>query len=197
MNPIATTFTAGATLYAVIHHTDGTVWNDSLEVFEAYDDAKWAQYAIPLTEQGSSGYYRGTFPAGAKGDFLTTEVVYQQAGGSPTLGDAPATGVGQSQGFDVAAIAASVVAASNLNKSLLSMIQGAVTSGGTSTASKIFTDLADTDNYVYKGRIVVWTSGVLIRQVGNIIAFNGTEHSVTVGGPFTQAPGVADTFIIV
>jgi hypothetical protein len=197
MNPIETTFTTGATLYAVIHHTDGTVWNDSLEVFEAYDDSKWAQYAIPLTEQGSSGYYRGTFPAGAKGDFLTTEVVYQQAGGSPTLGDAPATGVGQSQGFDVAAIAASVVAASNLNKSLLSMIQGAVTSAGVATASKFFTDLADDTDYVYVGRIVVWTSGVLIRQVGNITVYNGLEKSITVGGPFTQAPGVADTFIIV
>lgn len=196
-NPIETTFSSGATLYAVIHHTDGTVWNESLQVFEAYDDAKWAQYAIALTEQGSSGYYRGTFPAGAKGDFLTTEVVYQQAGGSPTLGDAPATGVGQSQGFDVAAIAKSCVAAQRLAISLGGMITGAVTSAAAPTASEFTTDLPDTANNVYQGRLMLFYTGGLLRQVANIAAFNGTTKAIKVAGPYTAAPGVADAFIIV
>ena len=196
MNPLETTFSSGATLYAVIHNPDGRIWNNVMEEWEAFNEANWAEYAVPLTEQGTSGYYRADFPAGAA-DILSSDVVYQQAGVAPDTVDAPATGIGQSQGVDIAAIKSSVVAASNLNKSLLTMIQGAITSGGTSTASKVFTDLADDTDYVYVGRIIVFTSGVLVRQVGNITAFNAIEHSVTVGGPFTQAPGVADTFIIV
>jgi len=195
MNPLETTFTSGATLYAVIHHPDGRVWNNVMEAWEAFNNANWAEYAVPLTEQGSSGYYRADFPAGAA-DILSSDVVYQQAGVAPDTVDAPATGIGQSQGVDIAAIKSSVIAASNLNKSLLSMIQGAVTSAGVATVTKFFTDLPDTAN-VYPGRIAVWTSGALIRQVGNITAYNGLEKSLTVGGPFTQAPGVADTFIIV
>jgi len=195
MNPLETTFTTGGTLYAVIHHPDGRVWNNVMEAWEAFNNANWAEYAVPLTEQGASGYYRADFPAGAA-DILSSDVVYQQAGVAPDTVDAPATGIGQSQGVDIAAIKSSVIAASNLNKSLLSMIQGAVTSAGVATASKFFTDLSDTVS-VYPGRIVVWSSGPLIRQVGNITAYNGLEKSITVGGPFTQAPGVADTFIIV
>lgn len=196
LNPIETTYSSGSTLYAVIHHTDGRVWNNIEEAWEAFEDAKWAQYAIAMTEQGSSGYYRAEYPAGA-GGVLTTEVVYNQAGGTPALGDAPATGVGQSQGVDVAAIKTNVIAASNLQKSLSSMIQGAVTALGTSTASKIYTDLSDAAANVYQGRIMIWTSGALIRQVGNILSYDATDNFLIVSGPFTEAPGVADTFIIV
>ena len=196
MNPIETTYSSGSTLYAVIHHTDGRVWNDIAELWEAFNNSKWVQYSIPLTEQGVSGYYRASYPAGAAG-VLTTEVVYNQAGGSPSTVDAPATGVGQSQGVDVAAIKASVVAASNLERSLSSMIQGAVTSLGVSTAFIIYTDLNDTDPNVYQGRIMVFLDNALIRQVANITAFNPILKTITVAGPYTEAPGVADTFIIV
>ena len=196
MNPVETTYSSGSTLYAVIHHTDGRVWNDITELWEAFDDSKWVQYSIPLTEQGASGYYRAAYPAGAAG-VLTTEVVYNQAGGSPGTVDAPATGVGQSQGVDVAAIKTNVVSASNLEQSLSSMIQGAVTAIGTSTASKIYTDLSDAAANVYQGRIIIFTSGVLIRQVANILSYDETDNFLTVAGPFTAAPALADTFIIV
>ena len=196
-NPIETTFTSGATLYAVVHHTDGRVWNDSLQAWEAFDDSKWAQYTIPLTEQGHSGYYRANFPSGASGDFLTTEVVYQQAGGTPATIDAPATGIGQSQGVDVAAISKSVTAAARLALSLGLMKTGSVTSSGTSTVSKIYTDLDDTADNVYQGRLISFTSGALICQMANIASYNAAEHSITVAGAFTEAPGIADTFIIV
>ena len=196
LNPIETVFSSGVTLYAVIHNPDGTIWNNVDLAWEAYNGANWAEYAVPLVEQGASGYYAGAFPAGAAG-VLTSDVVYKQAGGSPPTIDAPATGIGQSQGVDVAAIKASVVAASNLNKSLLTMIQGAVTSSGTSTASKIYTDLSDTADDVYQGRIVVFTSGDLIRQVANIAAYDGAGKFLTLAGAFTEAPAVADAFIIV
>ena len=196
-NPIETTYSTGSFLYAVIHHTDGRVWDEALQGWYTFNDANWASYAIPLNEQGASGYYRADFPAGAVGDFLTTEVVYNQAGISPSTIDAPATGIGQSQGVDVAAIAKSCVAASRLALSLGGMITGAVTSTPASTASAFPTSLNDTTNDVYQGRLVLFTSGALIRQVANIIFYNGTTKVLTVAGPFTEAPGVDDTFIVV
>lgn len=39
MNPIETTFSSGAILYAVLHHTDGRVWNNvALEFGKEYAD---------------------------------------------------------------------------------------------------------------------------------------------------------------
>lgn len=197
MNPIETTYSTGSTLYAVVHHTDGRIWNDVAQAYQAYNGASWAQYAIPLTEQGSSGYYRADFPAAAAGDFLTTEVVYNQAGVAPDTVDAPATGIGQSQGVDVAAIAKSVVAAARLALSLGGMITGTVTGAVAATTTAFPTTLNDAADNVYQGRLVLFYSGALIRQVGNIAAYDSVNGLVTVAGPFTEAPGVADAFIIV
>ena len=196
LNPIETAFTSGVTLYAVIHSPAGTVWNNTTSAWVAYAGGSWADYAVPLTEQGASGYYSAAFPAGAAGAILPSEVLYQQAGGTPATTDAPATGVGQSQGVDVASISASVVAAINLSLSALSMKQGAVAATPASTALKIYTNLTDTVN-AYGGRLLIFTSGVLIRQVANIVSFTPTGAYLTLAGALTAAPAVADTFIIV
>lgn len=196
-NPIETTYSSGSNLYAVIHHTDGRVWDEALQIYSAFNEANWASYAIPLTEQGTSGYYRATFPAGAVGDFLTTEVVYNQAGIAPATVDAPATGVGQSQGVDVAAIAKSCIAASRLALTLGGMATGSVTSAVAASASSFPTTLDDADANVYQGRLVLFLTGNLIRQVANIAAYTPINGIISVAGPFTEAPGVADAFIIV
>lgn len=196
MNPIETVYTSGSTLYAVVHHTDGRVWNQVNQAFEAYNAANWAEYAVPLVEQGASGYYIGTFPAGAAG-VLTSDVVYQQAGGTPATIDAPATGIGQSQGVDVAAIRTSVTAASNLNISALSMIQGVITATGTTTASKIFTGLTDSGINIYQGRLFIVTSGAIVRAVANIASYNQTEKSITLAGALPAVPATGVTFLIV
>lgn len=195
LNPIETTYSSGSTLYAVAHHTDGRIWNNTLLVWESYNDARWAQYAIPLTEQGVSGYYRADYPEGA-GGILSTEVVYNQAGVAPALGDAPATGVGQSQGVDVAAVKTDVDAASNLQKSLSTETQGAITSSGVSTDSMLFTDLDDLLD-VHQGRLLIMTSGDCLRAVANIASYNPVTHALSLAGPLPAAPGVADSFIIV
>lgn len=196
MNPIETVYASGSTLYAVIHKGDGTVWNDVAQTYQAYNGANWASYAIPLVEQGG-GYYYGTFPAAAAGDFLTTEVVYLQAGGAPDLVDAPATGVGQSQGVDVAAIKNSVLAAQNLNLSALSMKQCTIVATGTTTAMKLFTDLTDAGINIYQGRIVVVTSNALIRAVANIASYNQTEKSITLAGTLPGVPALGTTLLII
>jgi hypothetical protein len=197
MNPIETVFSSGSNLYAVIHHADGRIWKEIAQEWQDYNDANWLSYGVALTEQGASGYYRSNFPAGAVGDFLTTEVVYNQAGVYPALGDAPATGIGQSQGVDVAAIAKSCLAAQRLALSLGGMVVGAVTSAISPTALSFSTDLPSIKNNTYQGRLILWATGALKDEVGNISASAAANGKVVVNGPFTEAPGVADAFIIV
>lgn len=53
---------SGQTLYFTVHDSSGNLWNGS--AFEAFSSANWATYVIAFTEQGTSGYYKGSFPAG-------------------------------------------------------------------------------------------------------------------------------------
>ena len=118
-----------------------------------------------------------------------------QAGVAPSLGDAPATGVGQSQGSAIGAIEDSVSAADNLKANLNSMAQG-VTIAGTLSTSQATTSLQDATNSVYKGRLLVWTSGALLRFVSYITGYDGATKKLTFGTlPF--APALGDSFIIV
>jgi hypothetical protein len=193
---IETVFSTGAMLYTVIHNpNDGTIWNTANSAWETFNASVWAQYAISMTEQATTGYYEANYPTAISG-VLTTEVCYQQSGSSPAISDAPATGIGQSQGSNVAAIANSTTAASTLAISVGTMPTGAIVSG-TLTSTAFTTSLADTTDNVYQGRLIIFTSGALVRQVGNITAYSGSTFTIMVGGAFTSAPSAGDTFIIV
>lgn len=74
---------SGRTLYAVVRNTAGQVWNGTS--FEAYNASNWATYDIALTEQSTSGYYVGNFPAVAAGVYPVE--VRHQSGGGPAVGD--------------------------------------------------------------------------------------------------------------
>lgn len=196
---LETIYTVGATLYAMVRRrSDGFTWNTALNGgdggFEAWNAGNWAQYAIALTEQATSGYYTADYPL--VGDEFTGEVVYAQAGGTPAPGDAPPFSLTSSNGANVAAVAGNAESAANLGASLSAMQVGAVIAGAL-TASSFPTDLESTTNSAYQGRVVVFTSGVLIQQVGNIISYDGATRTIGVGGPFTAAPAASDTFIIV
>lgn len=82
--------TTGRTLYAVVRTTVGTVWNGA--AFVAFNAADWATYDVALTEQGTSGYYVGDFPAVAAGVYDVE--VRDRAGGSPVITD-PVAGSGE------------------------------------------------------------------------------------------------------
>ena len=92
---IQTFYSSSATLYAHIRDSAGAVWNGSS--FESYNASNWANYDVALSEDGTSGYYKVTFPgaisAGKYGLFI-----YSQTGGSPAEGDRP-VGTGSIQ-FD-------------------------------------------------------------------------------------------------
>lgn len=56
-------YLTGRTLYAIVRSPAGDVYNTAAAAFEPYNPANLADYDHPLAEQGSSGYYAGTFPA--------------------------------------------------------------------------------------------------------------------------------------
>ena len=192
--PIEITGVSGLTIYAVLHHPDGRLWNATTTEWESFNAGNWALYATPLTEQGNSGYYRANFPTEITG-VLVTDALYSQGGGTPSLGDAPAIGVGQSQGSAIAAVGDSVVAADHLRANLLLMPQG-VAIAGTLTITQMTTDLTDTADNVYIGRLVIWTSGNLIRRAAYVTAYAGATKKLTFGA-VPVAPAVDDEFIIV
>ena len=73
------------TLYAHLRDNTGDVWNGS--AFVDYAVGNWTDYDITLTEDGSSGYYKGTFPSTASAGRYTW-IVYERTGGTPAAGDA-------------------------------------------------------------------------------------------------------------
>ncbi|MES2155454.1 MAG: hypothetical protein V4510_10000 [bacterium] len=194
--PIETTGATGLSLYAVSHHPDGRVWNTTLNSglggWEAYNGGHWAQYAIALTEQGTSGYYRGTYPAAISG-VLTSEVIY--ANGTPTLGDAPYAGPAQSQGANVAAVAGDAAVPAKMQASLSSMVLGAVIAG-TLEAAAFTTDVTNSNVNAYAGRSLYFTTGDLAGQGSTITGYDPDSGTITVAGAFTGAPSADDVFII-
>lgn len=84
---------SGKTVYSILMNGNGRVWNGSDQVFEAFNTANYSDYAVTLTEKGSSGIYFGDFPAG-----ITTEDTYEVfhfliiTGSTPAEGSDPVAG---------------------------------------------------------------------------------------------------------
>lgn len=193
--PLETFTVTGQFPYVVIHHPEGWVWNttllDGAGDWEPFNGGHWAQYAIPLTEQTGSGYYSAPYPA-AIGDVLTTDVVYY--GETPTLGDNPGGGT-NSQGTNIAAIAADAAVPQSLQRSLATMVRGAVIAG-TLTTTAFTTDVVNAEVNAFQGRSVLFATGALAGQGGVISAFDPDTGLLTVTGAFTAAPAVDDVFVI-
>jgi hypothetical protein len=72
----------GVIAYAIIRNNAGLVWNGSS--FEAYNSANWATYAVSLTEQASSSYFKASFPSAISAGIYSF-VIHQ--GSPPAIGD--------------------------------------------------------------------------------------------------------------
>lgn len=81
---------SGQTAYCVIHASDAKIANGVST--EVYNGTNWATYVNTLAEQGTTGYYTGTFPSYLPAGKYTL-VFYQQPGGSAAVGD-PVIGSG-------------------------------------------------------------------------------------------------------
>jgi hypothetical protein len=198
---IETIYQTGSVLYAVVRRrSDGQVWNTTLNAgaggFEVYDSGHWAQYAIALTEQAGSGYYSAAYPVNIV-NTLTSEVLYVRVGGSPASGDAPPFNIGMSQGQSVAAVGGNAVDAANMAAALSTQIIGAAV-GSVPGPLSVTTNLTDTTDDVYLGRVIIWTSGAMIRQAARISAYDGTTKVLSVlAWPSNLTPSNGDTFVIV
>ena len=192
-NPIETGYITGRTIYVVIHY-NGQVWNTGTNLFENYNSAHWANYAISLNEQSGSGYYSASYPSQIAAGTLSTEVIYQQTGGSPALGDT-IIGLGASQGVNMMQVAYDQNAVLNFQKSASTIVQATAVTGTLST-TQMTTNLTVAVNDFYVGRIIIWTSGSLQNQATNITAYDGATKKLTFTA-VTSAPANNDTFVIV
>lgn len=193
---IEAVFTAGQTVYAIIRNRlNGHVWNTNTQAFEAFNSGNWAQYAIPLTEQAGSGYYSAARPSGVSG-FLTSDSIYQQGGGSPTLGDTPATNILYGAGDNIAGMAGDGIAASRMQAALSTESEGTVASG-TISASQFPTSLTDVASNLYQGRVLIMTSGLAAKCASIIASYNPTGGVIGLTAPLAVTPSLGDAFVIV
>lgn len=96
---------------------------------------------------------------------------------------------------NMTAVSGSSTAADNLELSALSIIPGTAQSGTLST-TQMSTNLSETTDDHYIGRIIIWTSGNLVGQASDITDYAGTNGVLTFTA-VTEAPSNSDTFIIV
>lgn len=96
---------------------------------------------------------------------------------------------------DAVAISGSTDAADKLEASAETIVIGAAAAGTLST-TQMTTNLTEATNDHYNGRIIIWTSGVLIRQATDITDYAGATKMLTYTA-VTEAPGNGDTFVIV
>jgi hypothetical protein len=86
-NELSASYTTGSVLYAVILNASGQAYNTATPAFEAINGANWANYAINFAEQGTTGLFLASVPAGISAAGRYSVKVYLRAGGSPALGD--------------------------------------------------------------------------------------------------------------
>lgn len=153
--------TTGRTLYAVIRTSVGTVWNTNSAAFEAFNAANWTDYDIAMTEQGTTGYYAGTFPPAISSGVYEVEV-RDRGGSSPAVSDALA-GSGEIQWSGTAVVSLASLIASIVAGVFAFVTEGAFTfveilrgmaafvmgkASGGNTAAPVFRDLADTKDRI-------------------------------------------------
>lgn len=91
--------------------------------------------------------------------------------------------------------ALTAAAAAKLALSAATIVSGAAAAGTLSTTA-MTTNLTESTDDHYNGRIIIWTSGVLQNQATDITDYNGTTKVLTYTA-VTEAPSALDTFIIV
>lgn len=190
---IEISYTPGSSVYAVIHNPDGTVWRADTNVWETFSAANWDKYAVPLDEQGSTGYYTAPFPADISG-VLTTEAVYLRQGASPAISDAPPISLGASQGVNVVQVSGDTQAAVAQAAALDTVVLGTVTTGV--SASSVVATLPSSQDNAYNGRVVVFRTGLLTGQAGTIHSY-AVGTGVLVFDAMSLVPTAGDKFVIV
>jgi hypothetical protein len=106
----------------------------------------------------------------------------------------PAALIGGRMDSDVEAINNDATAAGNLRQSTLQVITGQAEA--TPSTTVIQTDLAETQDDIYIGRIIIFTSGNAKDEATDITDYTGSTGTVTCTA-LANAPAATDTFIII
>lgn len=195
IQPIQMAYSSGKTCWCMAFHPDGRVLNVVTKAWVTFVLGDLANYVMAYTEKANTGFYTAAYPEDFTLDVLPTEISYQQAGGSPALpDDLPAISIGQSQGSNIAALLGDVPTASNFAINCKNMEQATV-QAGTPTVNECLTDLtADTDNR-YNGRVVLFTSGNVIRAAAIITGFDAGTGLLSYT-TLAAAPEAGDTLLV-
>ena len=126
-----------------------------------------------------------------RGTFTVTD----SASGVVTLSDDARYDTSQVSSADIVSISGSTAAADRLEASAETIVVGAAATGTLST-TQMTTDLTETTDDHYSGRIIIWTSGVLKDQGTDITDYDGTTKMLTYSA-ITESPSNGDSFVIV
>lgn len=165
---------SGLTSYSLIRKSsDGTIWNGS--AFVSFNVANWATYVVAMTEQTSSGWYAGTFPAGITDDDFYHITTHYKVGGSPAAGD---TVIGQdSYKFDGTNLYNGVSLTAQMKTDVLTQIENAFNAAipGSPTANSIYERIKAIDDKLPSGTISGFNSST------DTVNLASNQSGVTVG----------------
>jgi hypothetical protein len=153
----------------------GATWatTDTLEAIRDRGDAAWVT---------ATGFATSAALATAQADLDTIT----GSGGAVLAAD---------QAVNATKIGGSSSAATQLALSAVTIVNGAAITGTLST-TQMTTNLTEVTDDHYNGRVIIWTSGVLINQATAITDYVGATKLFTYTAT-TEAPSNGDTFIIV
>ena len=195
-------------------------WNTNSAAFENFTVANWnlGYYAIALTETPSGGYhFQGTWPAGVSTAGYYYVEIYKRVGASVNIAD-KACKMGEMLGYwngtifrayksDIASVADTAQTARDLGANAdtagttkllaaLTPVQSTVNDAA-ATTTVFITALSFAVTDFFKGQAVVFTSGALAGQLGQIATYNGSTKAITLQSALTSAPANGVAFSIV
>lgn len=180
---------------------DGTAFTGSVTVAVTGDGGTQATGSVgsgACTHKGNG--YHSYAPAQAETNYDHIAFTFTGTGAVPATvqiyTDFPQTGdaYGGTPSVNAVQINSSASAAAQLALSAAAIVSGAAEA--TPSTTVIQTDLAETQDDIYIGRSVIFTSGAAAGEMTEITDYTGSTGTLTVTA-LANAPSASDTFIIV
>ena len=156
-------------------------------------DTALADYDGPTKAEMDTGH--GLLATEAKQDIIDTNVDEVKLDTEDIQSRVPAALVTGRMSSDAVAISGSTDAADKVEAAAETIEVGAATAT-TLTTTTMSTNLTEATDDHYNGRVIIWTSGVLLRQATDITDYTGATKLLTFTA-VTEAPSDTDTFVIV
>lgn len=203
-NEFATGYQSGNDVYNVLRNFAGKVLDGTVDPYHSTNS--WVDWNVAnvddydLTMVDKSGdLYIGSMPSSTL--LVTDAGVYivqsfKQLGGSPADGDEMINS--NLIGWDgVEEVPVDIIdKEGKRSKAAATMVLGVVVADGGNSTTKFKTDLTETTNGHYNGRVVIFRTGNLTNQAVAITGYDGANKIPTVTA-MTEEPAADDKFIIV